>query len=149
MKYFKYNITDTIIRANSWDEEKDKLKAGIYIGFCFLIANDLYISQLSMNDQLQSIYAVDKQALNRLNKPPVKELYENLKSKKDKIFNKWGILNSYSLYYSPAGNLIDFLERHNLDIPEKKELEDDIESIQLSKELNIPINFTSKFGNCN
>ena len=145
MKYFTYKITDTTTRVNSWDEEKDKDEAIKYTGFCFLLEDELYISQLTNDDNLQDIYLVDKDKLKSLDDKTIFELYEELKLKDD-ISNRWGILDSYYMYYTNSNNLIDFLEHYNLDIFERDEFEYDYESIKLYKELNKEIDFTSKFG---
>jgi hypothetical protein len=119
MKYFTYKITDTTTRVNSWDEEKDKEKAIKYIGFCFLINEDLYISQLTNDESLQSIYLVDKDKLKQIDNKTILQLYDELKSKKDVISDRWGILDDYYMYYTNSDNLNDFLEEYKLNIKER------------------------------
>jgi len=146
MEYFKFKITNTYPRINNYEEKADKENVINYIGFCFLFKEKLYISQLTFSDEMQHVYLVDTEKIKKYKNVTIKQFFESLKAKRNEISNRWGILDDYFVFYKKHCNLIDFLNKNEIDIPEKKELRRDIESIKLSKELNIDINFTSKFG---
>ena len=150
MKYFKFQMANTIEGYDSYATKVLFEKATKYIGFCVLKDGVLSISQLSSNrKELQQMYSVDENKLLKYRGINSEQCYSVLEKKKDEIYSMYGILDSYYIFEQDSFRTLSILEyckHNNIHFKELDEIRYDTDCVELSIANNLAINFVSKYG---